>query len=130
MKILYTPLLIVPALTPADRARILEAAGAGATLVETKDPARQREEIVDTDVLFGRVTPEIYARNTKLRYYHSIGAGVDAILTPELVEKWQRSGFKVHAWVANKEEDLKRCKALNVDGIFTDNPRFAKKVLW
>jgi phosphoglycerate dehydrogenase-like enzyme len=86
VKILYTPLLIVPALTSDDRARILEAAGTGATLVETKDPARQREEIVDTDVLFGRVTPEIYARNTKLRYYHSIGAGVDAILTPELVQ--------------------------------------------
>ncbi len=51
-------------------------------------------------------------------------------LTPELVQKWQSNGLKVHAWVANQEEELKQCKALNVDGVFTDNPRFAKKVLW
>jgi phosphoglycerate dehydrogenase-like enzyme len=42
-------------------------------------------EIVDTDVLLGRVAPEIFPLGKKLRYYHSIGAGVDAILSPELV---------------------------------------------
>src|SRR6266508_1558916 len=86
MRILYTPVLIVPSLAPADRARILEAAGPSADLVEAKDPARQRAEIVDADVLFGRVSPEIFALQRRLRYYHSIGAGVDAILSPELVE--------------------------------------------
>ncbi len=58
MKILYTPLMIVPSL----------------------------EEIVDTDVLFGRVSNDTFLLNRRLRYYHSIGAGVDAILTPELVQ--------------------------------------------
>src|ERR671918_2445035 len=86
MRILYTPVLIVPSLAPADHARILEAAGPGAALVEAKDPARQRAEIVDADVLFGRVSPEIFTLHRRLRYYHSIGAGVDAILSPELVE--------------------------------------------
>jgi phosphoglycerate dehydrogenase-like enzyme len=86
MRILYTPVLIVPSLAPAERARILEAAGPSADLVEAKDPARQRAEIVDADVLFGRVSPEIFALHRRLRYYHSIGAGVDAILSPELVE--------------------------------------------
>jgi len=86
MKILYTPVLIVPSLEPADRARILEAAGPGAALVDAKDAAAQRREIVDTDILFGRVAPEIYVLNRRLRYYHSIGAGVDAVLCPELIE--------------------------------------------
>jgi len=86
MKILYTPLLIVPSLDAVQRARILEAAGAGATLVETKDPARQRAEIVDADVLFGRVPADTFVLNRRLRYYHSIGAGVDAILSPELAQ--------------------------------------------
>jgi phosphoglycerate dehydrogenase-like enzyme len=54
--------------------------------VETKDAARQRAEIVDTDVLFGRVSNDTFLLNRRLRYYHSIGAGVDAILTPELVQ--------------------------------------------
>jgi phosphoglycerate dehydrogenase-like enzyme len=86
MKILYTPLMIVPSLDPTQRAAILEAAGPDTTLVETKDAARQRAEIVDTDVLFGRVSNDTFLLNRRLRYYHSIGAGVDAILTPELVQ--------------------------------------------
>ncbi len=86
MKILYVPYLIVPALGTGDRRRILEAAGPGAALVEATDPARQRAEIVDADVLFGRVTADIYGHARRLRYYHCIGAGVDGILTPELVE--------------------------------------------
>ncbi len=86
MKILYTPLMIVPSLDPAQRAAILEAAGPDTTLVETKDAARQRAEIVETDVLFGRVSNDTFLLNRRLRYYHSIGAGVDAILTPELVQ--------------------------------------------
>jgi len=85
MKILYTPLMIVPSLDPAQRAGILEAAGPDTTLVETKDSARQRAEIVDADVLFGRVSNDTLLLNRRLRYYHSIGAGVDAILSPELV---------------------------------------------
>src|SRR5439155_10173735 len=86
MKILYTPVLIVPSLSREDRARILEAAGAGAHLVEAADPARQRAEIVDAAVLFGRVAPDVFTLGRRLRYYHSIGAGVDAILSPELAE--------------------------------------------
>ncbi len=85
MKILYTPLMIVPSLDAAQRAGILEAAGPDTTLVETKDAARQRAEIVDADVLFGRVSNDTFLLNRRLRYYHSIGAGVDAILSPELV---------------------------------------------
>src|SRR6266852_4199099 len=69
MKILYTPNLIVPSLDAGQRAQILEQA-----------------EIVDTDVLLGRVPNEVFVQNRRLRYYHSIGAGVDAILSPELVE--------------------------------------------
>jgi phosphoglycerate dehydrogenase-like enzyme len=85
MKILYTPHLIVPALGADDQARILSAAGPDARLVEAREAARQRAEILDADVLFGRVSPEVYAEARRLRYYHCIGAGVDAILTPELI---------------------------------------------
>ena len=85
MKILYTPLLIVPSLRPDQVAQILDAAGPETVLVEAKDAERQRAEIVNTDVLFGRVPNDVFVAATKLRYYHSIGAGVDAILTPELV---------------------------------------------
>ncbi|MEK7371712.1 MAG: D-2-hydroxyacid dehydrogenase [candidate division NC10 bacterium] len=101
MKILYTPNLIVPSLDAGARARILEAAGPGTALVEAKEPERQRAEIVDADMLFGRVLPDIYVLNRRLRYYHSIGAGVDALLCPELVESdvilaSEKGGVGVH----------------------------------
>jgi len=85
VKILFVPNLIVPGLDAGERRRILEAAGAGTSLVEARDPATQRREIVDADVLFGRVAPDVFPGARRLRYYHSIGAGVDAILSPELV---------------------------------------------
>ena len=53
MKILYTPVMIVPSLNDIQKSAILEAAGPGTTLVEAKDRAVQRTEIVDTDILFG-----------------------------------------------------------------------------
>jgi phosphoglycerate dehydrogenase-like enzyme len=86
MKILYTPNLIAPSLTDEQRARILAAAGPGARIVDAKDPAKQREEIADTDMVFGRVPNDVFVMGKRIRYYHSIGAGVDAILTQELVE--------------------------------------------
>jgi phosphoglycerate dehydrogenase-like enzyme len=86
MKILYTPNLICPAVGEGDRARILDAAGPGTTFVEAKDAAKQRAEIADTDVIFGRVPAEVFTLAKRVVYYHSIGAGVDAILNQELVE--------------------------------------------
>jgi phosphoglycerate dehydrogenase-like enzyme len=87
MKILYTPIsTLVAALTPEQHAQVLAAAGKDAVLVEARTADRQREEIVDADVLFGRVTPEIFTHARRLRYYHCLGAGVDSVLSPELVE--------------------------------------------
>jgi phosphoglycerate dehydrogenase-like enzyme len=85
MKILYTPNMICPAIPAADQTRILEIAGPGSVLIEARDAAAQRKEIADTDVVFGRVANDVFVGARRLRYYHSIGAGVDAILTPELV---------------------------------------------
>jgi phosphoglycerate dehydrogenase-like enzyme len=85
VKILYTPNMICPAIPAADRARIVELAGPGGTLIEARDTDTQRKEIVDADIVFGRVPNDVFLGARRLRYYHSIGAGVDAILTPELV---------------------------------------------
>src|SRR5439155_25195766 len=87
MKILYTPIsTLVASLTPEQSAEILAAASKESLLVVAKTPERQREEIVDADVLFGRVSPETFTQAHRLRYYHCLGAGVDSILTPELIE--------------------------------------------
>jgi phosphoglycerate dehydrogenase-like enzyme len=100
VKILYTPNLIVRELTPDQRTRIL-AAEPRATIVEAKDPARQRAEIVDADILFGRVAFDIYPLARRLKLYQSIGAGVDAALCPELINddvplSSEKGGVGVH----------------------------------
>ena len=100
MKIVYTPNLIVRELTAEQRKRIL-AAEPRAIIVEAKDPARQRAEIVDADVLFGRVAFDIYPLAKRLQLYQSIGAGVDAALCPELINddvplSSEKGGVGVH----------------------------------
>lgn len=47
-----------------------------------------------------------------------------------LVAKWHRAGKKVHAWVVNRPDEIRRCMAMGVDGIFTDDPRLAKKIIY
>jgi phosphoglycerate dehydrogenase-like enzyme len=100
MKILYTPNLIVRELTPEQRTRIL-AAEPSASIVEAKEPAKQRAEIVDADVLFGRVAPDVYPLAKRLKLYQSIGAGVDSALCPELINdevplSSEKGGVGVH----------------------------------
>lgn len=46
-----------------------------------------------------------------------------------LVAKWHRAGKKVHAWVVNRPDEIRRCLEMGVDGIFTDDPRLAKKII-
>jgi phosphoglycerate dehydrogenase-like enzyme len=87
VKILYTPIsTLVARLTADDEAAILAAAGEKSTLVEARTPELQRQHIVDADVLFGRVSPETFTLARRLRYYHCLGAGVDSVLSQELVE--------------------------------------------
>lgn len=85
MKIMFVRNLIVRGLDDAQRARIMDAAGPGAVLVEAPDAARQRAELPDADVIFGRVPPDIYPLAKRLKLYQSIGAGVDSILEGDLV---------------------------------------------
>lgn len=45
------------------------------------------------------------------------------------IQRWKARGCRVHLWVANSREEITFCKELGADGIFTDDPRFAKGIL-
>lgn len=45
----------------------------------------------------------------------------------ELVKKLHARGRRVHVWTVNDPEDMRRLRALGVDGIFTDDPIVAQK---
>lgn len=50
-------------------------------------------------------------------------------ITDALLEKARESGCTVFPWTVNDEAELLRMKKLNVDGVITDFPNLAKKIL-
>lgn len=74
---------------------------------------------------FKLVPARIFDKFLVLRAFHPLLQWTDAAL----VRQWQYSGMKVHVWVANTTEELQRCRELGVDGLFTDDPRLAVRVL-
>jgi glycerophosphoryl diester phosphodiesterase len=70
--------------------------------------------------------------NTKLNtisYKPDIVSPYYKLLTAEAVDSYQRQGFLIIPWTINKEEDLKRMIAWNVDGIITDYPNRLIEIL-
>jgi len=49
--------------------------------------------------------------------------------THKLVTRQHDKSCRVHVWTVNEEEDLRRMSKLGVDGIFTDDPARALRVL-
>lgn len=49
--------------------------------------------------------------------------------TLQLIQAAQKKGRKVFVYTVNKEEDMQRLFEAGVDGIFTDDPLFAREVL-
>jgi phosphoglycerate dehydrogenase-like enzyme len=78
-------ILVNTELEEAQRQRIA-AAAAGDRVVFATDPSQAVAEARDAEVLFGRITPELFERAPMLRWVHTLGAGVDGTLFPELVE--------------------------------------------
>ncbi len=50
-------------------------------------------------------------------------------VTETLVDKARESGCTVFPWTVNDEAEILRLKKLNVDGVITDFPKLAKKIL-
>ena len=47
----------------------------------------------------------------------------------KLVNHVQAAGKRIHVWTVNPEDDLKRMIGLGVDGIITDDPKLALRLL-
>jgi len=78
-------ILVNAELDEAQRQRIV-AAAPGERVIFATDRPEMLAEARDAEVLFGRITPELFERAPMLRWVHTLGAGVDGTLFPELVE--------------------------------------------
>ncbi len=50
-------------------------------------------------------------------------------VTESVVKKAHTCGKEIHAWTVNKENELKRMKAIGVDNIITDKPAYAREIV-
>lgn len=61
---------------------------------------------------------------------YASGIGIDEeIITKDLVERAHAAGLHIHPFTVNEEDAIRRMIELDVDGIFTDVPDVALKVL-
>lgn len=79
MKIVAVAKPLIADLTPAQMERIHRAAGSH-QVVLARDLETQLQEVVDADILFGDITPEVIKRGRQLQWIHALGAGVDRIV--------------------------------------------------
>jgi phosphoglycerate dehydrogenase-like enzyme len=77
-------LVIWPAIAEARSAQ-LRAAAEGGEVINAETPERARDAIVTADAFFGKLTPELLAAATRLRWVQSPTASLEHYLFPELV---------------------------------------------
>lgn len=78
-------LVIFPRVDQARFTRIREVAE-GMTVANCASIEAALEEIVEADAFFGKLTPELLARSTRLRWVQSPTASLEHYLFPELIE--------------------------------------------
>ena len=85
----------------------------------------------------------LYSPDKPITYKQVLGRAVDfaksidadalhphqIFVTKELVESAHENGIMVNPWTVNKEKDMKKLLGFGVDGLITDVPNIAKKVI-
>lgn len=67
-------------------------------------------------------------------FYHSEYVDFFSIrssfITKSLVDRAHEAGKEVQAWTVNSRQELARMKSVNVDCVITDNPTYAREILY
>ena len=97
-----------------------------------KNLVMMKELLPDTPVallclegLGGMFSRSFFLKNVSPSIIHPYLADVD----PLYVRMEHRRNRRVHVWTVNAEQDIKHMLALRVDGIFTDDPQKARKIM-
>jgi glycerophosphoryl diester phosphodiesterase len=67
--------------------------------------------------------------DTKADGLDGLDLGLKWNWTPDMVQQVRAAGLKLYVWTVNQPADVKRLAALGIDGITTDNPVMARRVL-
>lgn len=92
-------------------------------------PALVRIKELKEDIITGYIFSGAYGdfyKNTDVDFF-SIRS---SFINMNVVTSAHESGKAVHAWTVNSARELERMKTLNVDNVITDNPSYAREVLY
>ncbi len=80
------PGLTLPVIPLENIEKIKQIGGMETSLIVTEDRNEILEAAANTEIIFGRIDPEIFAAALNLRWIHSSSSGIDMLLFPEFVE--------------------------------------------
>lgn len=86
-------------------------------------------KMLNLDIKTGYITYQI-----EKIYYHNENIDFFSInsyfVSDNLLQEVHEYGKKIHVWTVNTKKELNRVKRLGVDNIITDNPAYAKEILY
>lgn len=86
MRIVVIPDLTLSSLTDSELAAIQVAAGTESSIVQLESPEEAMQMASSMEVLFGQLTPELFAAAPHLRWVHLSSSGVDHLMFPAFRE--------------------------------------------
>ncbi|MGB8455443.1 MAG: glycerophosphodiester phosphodiesterase family protein [Anaerocolumna sp.] len=84
---------------------------------------------LDPDIRTGYITYQIYQgyfKNDNIDFF-SIKSN---LVTKTVSSEVHKAGKEIHVWTVNTKNELQRMKRLGVDNVITDDPSYAKEVLY
>jgi glycerophosphoryl diester phosphodiesterase len=84
---------------------------------------------IDPNIKTGYITQQFSAAVVKNDYIDVLSLKSN-LVTKSVVEKIYQNGKQVFVWTVNSQEEIERVSRLGVDNIITDNPVFAREVIF
>lgn len=81
-------------------------------------------EIVTAVLISGQDKRSFAQQLSELGYTPQLYSPHYSVVTPELVNECHQRGIKLIPWTVNTVEEMKKLKAMGVDGIITDYPNY------
>ncbi|QHQ60413.1 hypothetical protein Ana3638_06205 [Anaerocolumna sedimenticola] len=95
----------------------------------TNLPTLEKVKLLDPDIRTGYITYQIYRGYLAddIIDFFSIRSN---LVTKTVSSEVHKSGKEIHVWTVNSKNELERMKRLGVDNVITDDPSYAKEVLY
>jgi Glycerophosphoryl diester phosphodiesterase len=84
---------------------------------------------LDPDIRTGLIVHQLYKGLSSKETIDFISMK-SSLITKNVVRELHRNGKELFVWTVNNRQELERLKRLGVDNIITDNPAYAKEVLF